>query len=49
VEFEHRHLERHGEGWEKMREAVNAPAGWTGVLAEYEKLIAGGGASRDTG
>ncbi|MEA2161405.1 MAG: hypothetical protein QOD66_3785, partial [Solirubrobacteraceae bacterium] len=28
VELEHRHIERHGEGWEKMREAVGSPAGW---------------------
>jgi uncharacterized protein YndB with AHSA1/START domain len=49
VEFEHRHFERHGEGWEKMREAVDAPGGWTGVLAEYEKSIAGGGSAHDAG
>lgn len=28
VELEHRHLERHGEGWEKMRDAVASPQGW---------------------
>jgi uncharacterized protein YndB with AHSA1/START domain len=28
VELEHRHLDRHGPGWESMREAVNAPDGW---------------------
>lgn len=36
VEFEHRHLEKHGEGWEKMREAVDSPGGWTSVLACFE-------------
>src|SRR5947209_1202502 len=25
VELEHRHLDRHGEGWEQMREAVGSP------------------------
>jgi uncharacterized protein YndB with AHSA1/START domain len=28
VELEHRHLERHGEGWESMRDAVGSPDGW---------------------
>jgi uncharacterized protein YndB with AHSA1/START domain len=35
LEFEHRHLERHGEGWEKLREGVDSPGGWTAVLALY--------------
>jgi uncharacterized protein YndB with AHSA1/START domain len=28
VELEHRHLDRHGEGWESMRDAVGSPNGW---------------------
>ena len=32
VELEHRHLERHGEGWEAMRDAVGSPNGWQGGL-----------------
>jgi uncharacterized protein YndB with AHSA1/START domain len=28
VELEHRHLDRHGEGWEQMRAAVGSPNGW---------------------
>ena len=28
VELEHRNIERHGEGWEKMRDAVGSPDGW---------------------
>lgn len=35
VELEHRHFERHGEGWETMRAAVGSEGGWNGVLAEY--------------
>jgi uncharacterized protein YndB with AHSA1/START domain len=28
VELVHRNLERHGEGWEQMRDAVGSPRGW---------------------
>jgi uncharacterized protein YndB with AHSA1/START domain len=28
VELEHRNLERHGDGWEAMRDAVGSPGGW---------------------
>jgi len=28
VELEHRHLDRHGDGWGSMRDAVAAPDGW---------------------
>lgn len=28
VELEHRHLDRHGNGWEAMRDAVGSPGGW---------------------
>ncbi len=37
VQLEHRHLERHGEGWEGMREAVGSTGGWPGGL---ERLAA---------
>ncbi len=35
VELEHRNLERHGEGWERMRDAVGAPDGWSGGLRVF--------------
>ena len=35
VELEHRHFERHGEGWEGMRAAVGSEGGWNGLLALY--------------
>ena len=35
VEFEHRHLERHGAGWEKLREQVGAEGGWPMILEQY--------------
>ena len=28
AELEHRNLDRHGEGWEQMRDAVGSPEGW---------------------
>jgi uncharacterized protein YndB with AHSA1/START domain len=39
VELEHRKLERHGDGWEKMRDAVGSPGGWPrGLEAFAERL-----------
>jgi uncharacterized protein YndB with AHSA1/START domain len=39
VELEHRNLDRHGDGWEKMREAVGSPEGWgVGMRAFAEQL-----------
>jgi uncharacterized protein YndB with AHSA1/START domain len=29
VELEHRHIDRHGPGWESMRDAVGSPNGWS--------------------
>jgi uncharacterized protein YndB with AHSA1/START domain len=41
VELEHRHLERHGEGWERMRAAVGSDGGWLrGLRALAERLRA---------
>ena len=28
VELEHRNIERHGDGWERMRDSVGSPQGW---------------------
>lgn len=35
VELEHRFLERHGDGWEGMRDAVASPDGWPLGLAAF--------------
>lgn len=39
VDFAHRHLERHGTGWEKMREQVGADGGWPIILAQYVAAV----------
>jgi hypothetical protein len=40
VELEHRHLDRHGEGWEGVREAVVGGEGWPLYLQRFEELVA---------
>jgi len=35
VELEHRHLDRHGEGWQQMRDAVGSPEGWALGLGRF--------------
>lgn len=38
VDLEHRHLERHGDGWEGLRMGVDADQGWPLYLARYADL-----------
>ena len=40
VELEHRHLERHGQGWEGVRDGVGATDGWPLYLQRYTDLLA---------
>jgi uncharacterized protein YndB with AHSA1/START domain len=40
VELEHRNLDRHGEGWEGLREGVAGPDGWPLYLQRYGGLVA---------
>src|SRR5271165_4372461 len=35
VGLEHRHLDRHGPGWDALREGVDGDAGWPLYLARY--------------
>jgi uncharacterized protein YndB with AHSA1/START domain len=43
VELEHRNLDRHGEGWEPMRDAVGSPQGWAVGLARFAKQVSSHG------
>jgi uncharacterized protein YndB with AHSA1/START domain len=40
VDLEHRNLDRHGDGWEGMRNAVGSPGGWRKGLAAFTEAIA---------
>jgi len=39
VELEHRHLDRHGPGWEALTEGVDGPQGWPLYLDRYAALV----------
>lgn len=39
VRLEHRHLDRHGDGWEAVRGGVAADEGWTLYLTRCQELI----------
>ncbi|MGY3036489.1 uncharacterized protein YndB with AHSA1/START domain [Bradyrhizobium sp. USDA 4354] len=43
LELEHRHLDRHGEGWEAVRSGVDSDQGWPLYLRQFAELIAGKG------
>ena len=40
VELEHRNLDRHGDGWEGVREGVRGEGGWPLYLERFSELIA---------
>lgn len=40
VELEHRHLDRHGPGWEGVRDGVADDGGWPLYLDRYAALLA---------
>jgi uncharacterized protein YndB with AHSA1/START domain len=39
VELEHRHLDRHGDGWEGLRAGVGGDQGWQLYLGRYAALL----------
>ena len=39
VELEHRNIERHGDGWEAMRDAVGSPDGWQKGLRAFAQQL----------
>jgi uncharacterized protein YndB with AHSA1/START domain len=42
VELEHSGLDHHGTGWQRLRDRVSAPGGWSSILAEFAQLAASG-------
>ena len=42
VELEHRRLERHGPGWEAIREGIDGDEGWPLYLDRYAALLGEG-------
>ena len=41
VELEHRNIDRHGDGWEGMRDAVGSPDGWGIGLQRFAERVTG--------
>ncbi len=39
VELEHRGIDRHGEGWERMHDAVGSPDGWDAGLEAFASRL----------
>jgi uncharacterized protein YndB with AHSA1/START domain len=39
LELEHRHLDRHGDGWEGERDAVGSSGGWPLYLERFAELL----------
>jgi uncharacterized protein YndB with AHSA1/START domain len=39
VELEHRHIDRHGTGWEAVTDGVDGPEGWPLYLDRYALLV----------
>jgi uncharacterized protein YndB with AHSA1/START domain len=40
VELEHRNLDRHGEGWEQVRESIAGDGGWAWCLQRFAERLA---------
>jgi uncharacterized protein YndB with AHSA1/START domain len=44
VLLEHRHIDRHGPGWDAVRQGVEGDGGWPLYLTRYAALVVGSGA-----
>jgi len=40
VELEHRHIDRHGDGWEQMHRDVGSPEGWATMVGAFADHLA---------
>jgi uncharacterized protein YndB with AHSA1/START domain len=40
VELEHRHIDRHGPGWEALRDGIDDAQGWPLYLERYAAVVA---------
>ena len=47
VELEHRHLDRHGDGWQAMRDGIGSPDGWGSGLRRFADRVAGDSSAED--
>jgi hypothetical protein len=39
VELEHRHIDRHGPGWQAVHDGIEGEAGWPLYLSRYASLV----------
>jgi uncharacterized protein YndB with AHSA1/START domain len=42
VDVEHRHIDRHGDGWESLRDSVGSDGGWPGCVRRFAERITTG-------
>jgi hypothetical protein len=42
VELEHRHIDRHGPGWQAVSDGIGGDGGWPLYLARYAALFTAG-------
>ena len=42
VDLSHRHIDRHGEGWQSMRDGVGQADGWARGLRRFAEYVSGG-------
>jgi uncharacterized protein YndB with AHSA1/START domain len=40
VELEHRNIDRHGDGWDQLRDSVAGDGGWPGCLRSFAERLA---------